>query len=316
MDKRKQRLILSCTSAAGTLALTLAAATLWSSAPDPAQAATQAPAQLQPAAPVPAEQPKKAEPDAEVLVGVLLPEQAADVSAQQAGVVRELHVALGEVVKPGQLLVTLAVEQATLDHTRAVADREAARAVLGRARVEHAHAVLEAERSEQLAQEGLTTHEELAQARFKLKQTQALASEADAHLQERIARAEQLLALRDQGSIKASFRGRVAARYVSAGTLVSAGTPLVRLISDAAMLLRFAVPEHAGELKAGRGVTFVPQERPELSFEAHVVRAAPEIDAASRMRVVEAVPADPQSIIAQGLVGAIVSVQLQSGDAE
>ncbi|HKU39621.1 MAG TPA: efflux RND transporter periplasmic adaptor subunit [Polyangiales bacterium] len=311
MDQRKQKLLVSCTTA-GVVALALSSAALLSSSAEPAQAAAEAPQQQLAEAQPSAAQPERAlVQEAERFVGVLLPEQAADVSAQQAGIVRALHVALGEVVKQGQPLVTLDVEQATLDHTRAVAEREAARAALARARIEHSHATLEAERSEQLAHEGLTTHEELAQARFKLKQTLALASEADAHLKERSARAEQLLALRDQGSVTASFRGRVAARYVSPGTLVTAGTPLVRLISDAAMLLRFAVPEHVAELAAGRGVVFVPEERPELSFAASIVRVAPEIDAASRMRVVEALPADPEQLIAHGLVGAIVAVRLQ-----
>lgn len=245
----------------------------------------------------------------ESFVGVLLPEQAADVSAQQAGLVREVHVALGQIVERGQVLVSLAVEQATLDHARAEAEREAARAALARARIEHAHAADETQRGERLALEGLITHEGLAQARFELRQTRVLASEAEARLRERSARAEQLAELRDQGSVVASFRGRVAARYVSSGTLVAAGTPLVRVIGDEAVLLRFAVPEYVTGLSAGSRVTVVPNEQPDLSFEARVVRVSPEIDAASRMRTFEAAPDEPLALVTRGLVGAIVAVR-------
>jgi RND family efflux transporter MFP subunit len=249
-------------------------------------------------------------------VGVILPEQAIDLAAPQAGRVEALHAALGEVVARDQLLVSLSVDQATLDVTRAAAERDGARAALDRARLEQSHAVEQAERTRQLAAEGLATSEELAQARFKSSESRALRAEAEARLQERSARAEQLAVLRDQTRVLARFHGRVALRYVSAGALVAAGTPLLRLISDDAVLLRFAIPEQVSELRAGSRIRFVPDQHRELSFEARVVRSAPEIDAASRMRTLEATPLDAQKIVEQGLVGAIVSVQLSAAEQE
>lgn len=338
MERLKHGLIVLCSSAAGMMALAGFAATFVSSTTDHALAAVRKPVYIlrpapeSPAVPLKSQPPAAAalsapkplpprverpsvvpaaEPAAEAFVGVLLPEHAADVSAQQAGLVRAVHATLGQVVEHGQLLVSLAVEQAALDHTRAVAEREAARAALARARIESSHAASEAERSDRLAQEGLTTHEQRSQAHFELEQSQILAAEAEARLRERTARAEQLAALRDQGRVVASFRGRVAARYVSAGTLVAAGTPLLRLISDDAVLLRFAVPEHAVGLNVQNRVTLVPNEHPELKFAADVVRVSPEIDAASRMRTVEAIPTDPKTLVARGLIGAIMSVRLR-----
>lgn len=346
MERLKHGLIVLSTSAAGMILLAFFAATFVSSTTDHAQAAVRRPlAILRPAPvdpiPVPliltpptATAPSASEarepaaklecPPAapvesragsvrpESFIGVLLPEHAADVSAQQAGLVRAMHATLGQVVESGQVLVSLAVEQASLDHTRAVAEREAARAALARARIESAHAASEAERSDRLAQEGLTTHEERSRAHFELDQSQVLTAEAEAHLRERSARADQLAALRDQGRVVASFRGRVAARYVSPGTLVAAGTPLLRLISDDKVLLRFAVPEHVTGLQVKSRVTLVPNEHAELRFAADVVRVSPEIDAASRMRTVEATPSDPKTLVARGLIGSIVSVHLDA----
>jgi len=260
-------------------------------------------------------QAPRAVPQPGPFVGVVLPDQAADIVAPQAGLVEGLHAALGEIVDAGQLLVSLSVEQSALEHQRAVAEREAARAALSRTRLERVHAQEEAARSERLSGEGLVTYEQLSQARFKLDESRALSAEAESRLAERTARAEQLAALRDQTRVSASFRGRVAVRYVSAGARVAAGTPLLRLISDGAVVLRFAIPEQLSELRAGAAVELVPVEHPELKFSARVSRVAPEIDAASRMRTVEAVPLNARQLTEAGLIGAIVNVQLKAAGA-
>ncbi|HKP64025.1 MAG TPA: efflux RND transporter periplasmic adaptor subunit [Polyangiales bacterium] len=302
------------TSAAGVTGLG-SAATLLSSTADHAQASAQ-PALATALDQAPVQRRSEQQQPSATYVGLILPEQAVDLAAPQAGKVEELHVALGEVVERDQLLVSLSVDQASLDLARATAEREGARAALARARIEQTHAVEQAERSQQLAAEGLATSEELGQARFKLNESQALRAEAEARLSERTARAEQLAVLRDQTRVLARFHGRVSLRYVSPGTLVAAGTPLVRLISDDAVLLRFAIPEQASDLRVGSRVKFVPNEHSELSFEATVVRVAPEIDSASRMRTLEATPLDGQQIVEQGLVGAIVSVQPSAAGAK
>lgn len=264
-----------------------------------------------PLAPValPLAQPPTAVDASLSFIGVLLPAQATDVAAPQPGLVERVCVELGEQVEPGQALVSLAIQQAKLDHVRAEAEREAARAALERARIEQSHALAEAKRSEQLAAEGLVTQEELAQARFKQSESRANAIEAESRLRERAARAEQLSLLRDQTRVVARFRGKVAVRYVTAGAQVNAGTPLLRLISDEAVL-RFAIPEQHSGLREGSVVSFVPEEHPELAFAAKVVRLSPEIDAASRMRTLEALPLDQRAVVEQGLVGALVRVSL------
>lgn len=254
----------------------------------------------------------RAQPSPDHYLGVLLPEQASDVIAPQGGLIEGMHAALGEIVNAGQLLVSLSIQQAALEHERAVAERDAARAALERARLEQSHAQEESERNQSLAHEGLVTQEQLAQARFRLSETRALALEAESRVAERSARAQQLLALRDQTRVSASFRGRVAVRYVSAGARVAAGTPLLRLVSDGTLVLRFAIPEQEVAVQVGSPVELTPVEHPELTFHATVQRISPEIDAASRMRTVEAAPAqgDAAQLTEAGLLGAIVDVRL------
>jgi RND family efflux transporter MFP subunit len=242
-------------------------------------------------------------------VGVLLPQQATDVSAPQSGLVEVLHAELGALVTTGDPLVTLSGQQATFEHQRAAAEREAARALLARARIEYAHAQDQNQRAAQLEQERLITSEELAQTRFKLSESLVATDEAQARLNERTARADQLAALQAQTRVTANFRGRVALRYVTRGTLVPAGAPLLRLISDDAVL-RFAIPEQVTDVRVGSHVAVVPQQQPDATLTAVVVRVAPEIDAASRMRTIEAAPTDPARVVEQGLMGALVSVRI------
>jgi hypothetical protein len=79
-------------------------------------------------------------------------------------------------------------------------------------------------------------------------------------------------------------------------------------------VLRFAIPEQMAALRQGAVVDLVPVEHPHLSFTARVVRVAPEIDAASRMRTVEAAPLDAKQLTEAGLIGAIVQVRPRAGD--
>jgi hypothetical protein len=81
--------------------------------------------------------------------------------------------------------------------------------------------------------------------------------------------------------------------------------------------LRFAIPQQESSLQVGTLVELTPSEHPELSYPATVQRISPEIDAASRMRTVEATPsaADAAQLTEAGLLGAIVQVKLTQSEA-
>ena len=93
--------------------------------------------------------------------------------------------------------------------------------------------------------------------------------------------------LRD-AQIVAPFDGTVAAQYVDPGTTVSRSTPIVRVISPASLVIRFAVPEEqAASVAVGRNV-IVSVGSVNLTAEGVIESVVPEIDAALRMVVVEA----------------------------
>src|SRR5262249_53880047 len=68
-------------------------------------------------------------------------------------------------------------------------------------------------------------------------------------------RVKQLAEAIADARVCAPFDGIVSTRYLDPGAIVSSGRPIIRLISDAAPRVRFAVPEEAvGEVASGTRV--------------------------------------------------------------
>ena len=90
----------------------------------------------------------------------------------------------------------------------------------------------------------LVAREQLAAAESQEKVAAArLAAAVAAELAGKRARSDQLREMLRDTRIVAPFDGTIAARYVESGTTVSRGAPIVRLISPASLVVRFAVPE-------------------------------------------------------------------------
>jgi multidrug resistance efflux pump len=133
---------------------------------------------------------------------------------------------------------------------------------------------------------------------------------------EQRARVRQLEAAVGQNEIRAPFAGRVAERFVDAGTVVDAGRPIVRLISGGDLLVRAAVPpEEARSLAVGRPVS-VRIRTLGLTIPGRIERIAPEIDAASQMILIEA-HLDPSVEVASRLqTGLVVDVEDASASSD
>ncbi|MBZ0231595.1 MAG: HlyD family efflux transporter periplasmic adaptor subunit, partial [Deltaproteobacteria bacterium] len=86
----------------------------------------------------------------------------------------------------------------------------------------------------------------------------------------------------------APFSGTVALRFKDAGATVGPGTPIVRLVGEEGLRLRFAVPPaRMNELAPGKEVdaTIDTVDRPLVAI---VRQVSPALDPASGMIVVEA----------------------------
>ncbi len=219
-------------------------------------------------------------------LGVVLARQAVDVAAEVSGQLLEVRVRPGSPVARDEVVATLDTRLLQHQLTRERAQRKTAEARYRRSAVEVAKAEKEEDRRQALGD--LVSAEEAERARFQTETAAAALEEAEAEVTQAAARIEELEARLARSLIRAPFAGTVALRYLDPGAVVSPATPVVRLISTADLMARFAVPSaQASGIAVGAPVrlTLDDQEEPLAGVVDHV---APEIDAASRMVFVEA----------------------------
>jgi RND family efflux transporter MFP subunit len=233
--------------------------------------------------------PTPAPVDKRGFVGVVFAKQQVDLESTVEARLLTVPVQLGDRLKQGDTVATLDAEAIRRDLASASAAVRAAQAEAHAARVELAAARAKAQRLDKLAKASSSvSDEELETAHAQENLAAAHQDSARARVQESVAAVDKLRQLLETTAITATFDGVVAQRYVDPGTIVGPGRPIVRLISGDDVWVRFAVPEDqvAGVSVGGCIEASVPSLK--LSTTGKVETVAPQIDAASRMLVVEA----------------------------
>ncbi|HLM73275.1 MAG TPA: efflux RND transporter periplasmic adaptor subunit [Polyangiaceae bacterium] len=228
-------------------------------------------------------------------LGVILARESVDVAARYEGRVTAVHVRIGDSLPQGGRIASLDVRSLRLDLDMAAADLKVAQAERDKAGVELAQAEERLARRQKLSAEALASAEELSTALYQKKLAGVRVAVTEAELSRKRARVEQLRQIREDADIRAPFAGVVASRYFDPGANVTPETPIVRLNSMDELLVRFAVPESMRArlrvglrvvVEVGEGAGSVP-----AGFTGPVMgtieRIAPEVDAASRMVIVE-----------------------------
>jgi len=168
---------------------------------------------------------------------------AADLAPRVSGRVLEVLVRIGDRVAQGQVLARLDDETLVHEAAEARAQLEVADATLERARTDAALAARELARLEPLVDRELVSAQEIDAARAKSEGLEADVVVAEARRSEaraRVARLEQ--SVRD-ARLVSPWDGVVAERYLDPGAMVSAGTPIVRVVEDGPLRVRFRIPE-------------------------------------------------------------------------
>jgi RND family efflux transporter MFP subunit len=223
---------------------------------------------------------------AEGLIGVVYPHRALDLHAEISGRVDTVAIELGQRVTRGGMLVLLDRSSVESELRVAKADEDVAAADLKLAELERELAEKRMESRQKSAE--AWSREELEDYNHQFGITCAKAAKAQAQLERQRAIVATLNERLAKAKIVAPFSGTIARRYVEPGTQVESGDPVVRLISDRNLRVRFGVPEAtAGALVPGM---VLDAEFPEVGFHAEITltRIAREIDSVTGLAIAEA----------------------------
>lgn len=232
----------------------------------------------------------------------LRPTTEASLLARVSGYVRKWHADLGDRVTEGQLLAELDTPELT---------RELGRAEAQLALAEAAHKLAEstAKRWQELFAANTASSQETDEKQADLELKAAGVNSARAEVQ-------RLREISEFAHIRAPFAGTVTARHVDLGQLVGAGAnkELFHLADTSRLRVFIHVPQaFARGIKKGHAAELLLAETRGQPIQAHVVRTAGAIDAASRTLLVELEADNAGGGI---LAGGYAQVRLSSVDAD
>lgn len=127
--------------------------------------------------------------------------------------------------------------------------------------------------------------------------------EARARLNAMTARHQAILARLDDRLIRAPFSGLLGFRQVSAGTLITPGTPITTLDDISVVKLDFSIPEvHLGVVKPGLRLTAQSAAFPERAFPAEVATVGSRVNPVTRAVPVRALIDNAELLLRPGML--------------
>jgi membrane fusion protein, multidrug efflux system len=214
--------------------------------------------------------------------GPIVVENQVELAAQRDGVVAEVLVETGTVVKKGQLL-------AKLDDRQLIANRDAAAAKARSTEAdlknwESGAKVAEAERdrSEELWKANIIAKEQAEKTKY---QYEAAEFEVERQREDMKYAQEMLKSLElelEKTKISAPFDGVVARRYLHVGQEVAKNDRLLWISAVSPLRVKFALPEaYLDRVRKGTELVVVASATPGAAHQARVVLVSPVVDPAS-----------------------------------
>lgn len=208
-------------------------------------------------------------------VGTALANEQVTLSAPVTERITRLNFDDGAFVQNGQTIAVLAAGQENAQLSEAQARAREAQQQLARI--------------EQLKSRGFATKSNLDQQVATAAQARAQAAQAQATIGDRI--------------IRAPFAGWVSLRNISAGAVVTAGSPIVTISDVSSIKLDFPVPETMlSAVKVGQPIAAVAAAYPDQPFRGTVSTIDPVIDPNTRSVTVRARLANPDRKLKPGML--------------
>lgn len=237
-----------------------------------------------------------------------LASDAAVLAARISAQVAHVGVRIGDRVGKGQLLARLDDAVIEQELAEARAQLGVAQATVLRARSDADLAVREQERIAPLADKALVTAQEADAAAARAAAARAELAVAEAGVAQARARVGRLEEQLRDARLVAPFDGVVSERHVDAGTVVSAGTPILRVVASEPLRVRFRVPERdITRIRVGMGLEVLAGG---VSASGQVERLSGEISRSDRTLAVEGTVQDPSGLLRPGMF-ARVRVKLE-----
>ena len=214
--------------------------------------------------------------------GPIVVENQVELAAQRDGVVAEIFVETGAIIKKGQLLAKLDDRQLTANRDAAAAKVRSTEADLKNWESGAKVAAAERDRSEQLWKANVIAKEQAEKTKY---QYEAAEFEVERQREDMKYAQETLNSLElelEKTRITAPFDGVVARRYLHVGQEVAKNDRLLWISAVSPLRVKFALPEaYLGRLRKGTELVVVAAATPGEVHRARVVLVSPVVDPAS-----------------------------------
>lgn len=224
------------------------------------------------------------------LPGELAAWEKVGITARVPGIVEQVHVDRGSVVKQGQPLVDLSAPEMAAQVAEAEAKRQGIEAQRVEAEAKRVAAQSTYERLQQAAKtQGAVAQNDVIQAEKAVEAATALIDALKQSAQAAQAQVQALKELQSYLKITAPFGGVITERLVHPGALASPSSgALLELEQVGRLRLVVSVPEaELGRLPRGSKIVFTVPAYPGKSFSGVVARPARSLDAKTRTMPVE-----------------------------
>ncbi|MFP2928994.1 efflux RND transporter periplasmic adaptor subunit [Pyxidicoccus sp. 3LG] len=251
----------------------------------------------------------------EGFLGVIIPEEAVDISSRREGRLEKVAVQVGDGVLRGAVLAVLDTRSLQLDLAVSEAELQSARTELQAAELALSLSEERLERRQdprQLAL-GAISQEELETARYEQRLAVVKRDAAKARVQEQTARVARLQQDLSEATLRAPFDGVVASRAMDPGALVRPGDRILHVLRTGARRVRFAIPEgEVAKVAVGQPVRVWLGELSQWRA-GKVSNLAPEVDAAARVMLAVAELEEEGALPGGVPTGAVVRVHVAPG---
>jgi membrane fusion protein (multidrug efflux system) len=206
------------------------------------------------------------------------------------GYVRRWLVDIGDVVENGQLLAELDTPELDQQLDQPRAQLAQAGAAIVQAQANRNYSKTTVERFQPLTRQGVTSQQDLDQRQAQAAVDEANVKVAEANVAAQEANIRRLGQLKGFAHVVAPFAGRVTARTVELGALVTAGnaSPLFKIATTDPARVFVQIPQNvAPSVHANLVAKVAVREYPNRAFDGIVTRASGELEAGSRTMTTE-----------------------------